>query len=74
MTGPTDADWLRWMCTVSACPECLDNVEAPLAAGPCPGGYECDYLCQDCGHEWSTAWHDPACRFEGSSNWRLDRG
>lgn len=46
------------MSRIDGCPECVENAETPSSAYATDDGYLCNYVCQDCGHAWSTAWKD----------------
>lgn len=44
------------MSQVDGCPECVLNVEAPIASMRITDGYRNAYICRDCGFSWSTEW------------------
>ena len=41
---------------VDGCGGCVTNVEPPEHVERRPDGCSAYYRCNDCGHEWTTAW------------------
>lgn len=46
------------MSRLDGCPECVLNTELPKSTAPTDNGYRAAYLCNDCGHAWTTDWTD----------------
>lgn len=40
------------------CPSCVVNVEPPRSVTTLAAGFRAAYLCNDCGHAWTTDWKD----------------
>jgi hypothetical protein len=55
---PPDSVFVARMSRVDGCPECVLNYALPRAVHHERDGFRADYICEACGHAWTTAWGD----------------